>query len=51
MAASSRPSSYHYVVNKLFTAGIQPVAEVVGQLEPQVLAALDLTLWGWLALS
>lgn len=38
------------MVDKLFTAGIQPVAEVVGQLEPQVLVDLDLALRGWLEL-
>jgi mRNA interferase MazF len=38
------------MVDKLFTAEIQAVGEVVGQLEPQVLVDLDLALRGWLEL-
>ena len=38
------------MVDKLFTVPTEPVGEVVGQLEPQVLVDLDLALWGWLEL-
>jgi mRNA interferase MazF len=38
------------MVDKLFTVPAVAVAEVVGQLEPQVLVDLDLALRGWLEL-
>ena len=36
------------MVDKLFTVPIQALGEVVGQLEPDVLMDLDLSLRGWL---
>ena len=38
------------MVDKLFIVPAAAVAEVVGQLEPQVLVDLDLALRGWLEL-
>ncbi|MFI0402763.1 MAG: type II toxin-antitoxin system PemK/MazF family toxin [Cyanobium sp.] len=38
------------MVDKLFTVPIQALGDVVGQLEPDVLADLDLALRGWLEL-
>lgn len=38
------------MVDKLFTVPIQALGDVVGQLEPDVLADLDLALGGWLEL-
>jgi mRNA interferase MazF len=38
------------MVDKLFTVPVVAVAEVVGQLEPQVLVDLDLALRSWLEL-
>ena len=38
------------MVDKLFTVPIQALGDVVGQLEPDVLADLDLALRGWLDL-
>ena len=38
------------MVDKLFSVPIQALGAVVGQLEPQLLVALDLALRGWLDL-
>jgi mRNA interferase MazF len=38
------------MVDKLFSVPADAVAEVVGQLEPQVLVDLDLALRSWLEL-
>jgi hypothetical protein len=38
------------MVDKLFSVPIQALGAVVGQLEPQLLVALDLALRGWMDL-